>query len=77
MSPRRRRDIGQAPPSKVKLVRVHYLGETELTVTGPATKRGYPFGPERLYSYIWEEDAPKFVPTGKALGSPLFEVASG
>ena len=77
MSPRRRRDIGQTVPSKVTLVRVHYLGETELTVTGPATKRAYTFGPERMHSYVWEEDMPKFVPTEKVLGSPLFEVANG
>ena len=62
------------PTKEVELVRIRYLGEREMTVTGPATKRRYPFGPDRMFAYVWEDDLPKFVPE-KGIGSPLFEVA--
>ena len=62
------------PTKEVALVRVHYLGEREISVKGLVTPQRYLFGPDRMYAYVWEDDLPKFVPE-KGIGSPLFEVA--
>jgi len=55
---------------------VRYLGERAMTVTGPATKTRYGFGPDRQVGYVWIEDLPKLVPERQMLGAPLFELVA-
>ena len=59
----------------VELVRVHYLGDTEMKVTGPETRKRYSFTSEQPYGYVWKDDLSKLVPERQILGSPLFEVS--